>query len=315
MLKKIFSIADYNETHRIAFFLGIKIKFPKKDVAERQKQQPFVYYAKNNIDITTIPPAEGFFRKIQLANLAILKEVDRVCKTNNIEYWIDFGTLLGAVRHKGFIPWDDDIDLGMPRVYYEEFVNIFNESSKNLDIYADFVKCENNPTQVIIKIQHKKCKKLFVDIFPYDNYGKKLSYNEQLNETKKIKSIRKDLEHELLKENDIRKIKNIIGHKILSIIQNKDGEESSSNLVWGIDYNHHWRNWFIDYNVIYPLKDVEFENFKFPGMNKKEEYLKSVYNNYMAYPKKFGFGHNLYTNFSKEEIDIIENLSSQKESV
>jgi lipopolysaccharide cholinephosphotransferase len=66
-------------------------------------------------------------RKLQLIELAILKEFVRICEEKNLRYYILGGTLLGAVRHKGFIPWDDDVDVCMPREDYERFFKYAEE--------------------------------------------------------------------------------------------------------------------------------------------------------------------------------------------
>lgn len=71
-------------------------------------------------------------RACQLKQLSILEEVDRICKKHGIGYWLDGGSLLGAVRHGGFIPWDDDIDIGMTKSDLERFEKLLRQNCPKL---------------------------------------------------------------------------------------------------------------------------------------------------------------------------------------
>lgn len=309
----IFSIKDYGQTHRLVKIFGIRIKYPKRKFANLRAENPYYYYKKNNIDIKTIPPATGQIRNIQLANLALLKELDYVCKENNLQYWLDGGTLLGAIRHKGFIPWDDDIDVAMLRDDYEKIIDAFKKSSRNPDIFADYVLSARGHAQCIIKVQHKKCPHLFVDIFPWDKYGIRLSKEEQLKKTLYLKTLRADLQKicvpKMSREDALSKISSYMAEKVLT---NKVIDEKG-DYVWGLDFSHQWKNWFTHYEVLNPLKTIEFEGMEFPCLNNPDAFLSRLYGNYMAYPNKIGTGHSMFLDLSEEEKQAIEVLKSSKE--
>ncbi len=308
--EKIFSIHGYGKTHKILTILGIKIKFPRAEFAKKKRESPYYYYKENNIDITTLPPATGQLRDIQLANLALLKELDYVCKQNGLKYWLDGGTLLGAVRHKGFIPWDDDIDTGMLREDYNKLIDAFKKSSRNPDIYAEYFREKKDHCACFIKVQHKKCPYLFVDIFPFDFYGEKHSTEEQLRRTIEIKEFRRDFEANCKNINSNEELrlaaKKVMFEKILTNPIPED--KNKSELVWGIDFNHPWKNWFTYYDVIFPLKDTEFEGQMFPCINNPDAFLSRLYGNYMGYPPNITMGHAMFYALSESYKSVIKDL-------
>ena len=84
-------------------------------------QLPDSYYEDEVRDGFYIP---SMGKKAWAAELAVLNEVDRICTKHNIQYFAEWGTLLGAIRHGGFIPWDDDMDIAMKRADYEKFLKV-----------------------------------------------------------------------------------------------------------------------------------------------------------------------------------------------
>ncbi len=134
--------------------------------------------------------------------LDILKEVDDICRKNDIKYSLAFGSLIGAVRHKGFIPWDDDIDIMMERRYYNRFINICSEKlnndyfivcfEKNKNYALPFAKVmkKNTLLEEISLSTTKAPKGIFIDIFPLDNTSSNEKERKYLYSRKdKIKKI------------------------------------------------------------------------------------------------------------------------------
>lgn len=123
---------------------------------------------------------EKILRQLQLVELGMLLEIDKACKTLGIQYFLDSGTALGAARHKGFIPWDDDVDLGMLRADYERFLaeapsalpsNFKICTPENTEGYAPFfAKVIRTDTcfATAETIEAGFDQGVFIDIFPYD---------------------------------------------------------------------------------------------------------------------------------------------------
>lgn len=120
--------------------------------------------------------------------IEVLKYIDNICKKNDIEYWLEFGTLLGAYRHKGFIPWDDDIDIAMTRKNYEKFIECMKkeEDSKFYLLHKDtkegypfeFAKVMMRNTVLHLADNGSDMKMdrgIFVDIFAFDFYNSEIS--------------------------------------------------------------------------------------------------------------------------------------------
>lgn len=117
--------------------------------------------------------------RLKKVELDILLEINRLCDENDIEFFLDSGTLLGAIRHKGFIPWDDDIDIGMIRSDYERFLSVAPkglgsgyslETPHGDNVKFSFSKVRRRGTSFIESATHSDDGDdgIWVDIFPFD---------------------------------------------------------------------------------------------------------------------------------------------------
>lgn len=138
--------------------------------------------------------------EIKKVQLSILDFVADYCEKNKISYFLGFGTLIGAVRHKGYIPWDDDIDLLMPRPDYEKFVSMFYNENSHYKVFTNditnsypypFAKVSDQRT-LLVEATNANLKEvgINIDIFPIDGIPDNLIERERLfGKIIKIKNI------------------------------------------------------------------------------------------------------------------------------
>ena len=124
-----------------------------------------------------IPPEE-----VKQIELNLLKEITSFCDENNLKYTLDSGTLIGALRHKGFIPWDDDIDIGMYREDYERLkAAVINDRNERYGIFdkdtcdwyfQNFMVVVDKDTVIKNHVTRKPHDtSVFVDVFPIDRFN------------------------------------------------------------------------------------------------------------------------------------------------
>ena len=122
-------------------------------------------------------------QEVQEGSLRVLDFIDEICKKEGLRYYLVYGTLLGAIRHKGFIPWDDDIDIMMPRPDYEKLINFFVNHRLELEPFKIFdYRFDENYPYMIARVSDSRYTLdvhnekdyglgLFVDIYPLDGAG------------------------------------------------------------------------------------------------------------------------------------------------
>ena len=290
---KIFN-KTYNEnTRHIEYNIG-NIKISQKDkIGLLKAQNKYLTDIINTaLGADKIPAAQGELRQWQFELTEFLKNFDTICKENNIPYWIDFGTLLGALRHKGFIPWDDDVDVSMLKKDIDRLLPILEEAYKNTDFIIRKKARKANNFQ--IRIRHRYYN-LGLDIFPVYEYPEE-NLTEELSRTitSNIQNARKMFEKKYkshkLKKNKFMEVIDYMQQLQEKIILPKEKKEIPLNpiLFRGIEYKYDEKYLVMPYDEIFPLKEVEFEGHKFYAPNKSEEYLGKIFGDWKSIPMGVG---------------------------
>jgi len=231
---------------------------------------------------------KGPLRNFQIFNQELLNFVVNVCKKHKLDYWIDFGTLLGAVRHGGYVPWDDDIDIGMMRKDYNKFISVFQSEIVTHGLEEDIVfQVNERRTNAgwkisflqIMFLSHRKHMLAGMDIFPYDYIN---NPPENLEE-----------KYNLEQRNFVQKMKDDMN--IMQYLEEYYQEfnismEKSDHIIPGIDNNsrgeiHGYPFVLMNSDLIFPLDKISFNAREYCCPRNNDEYLKLIYGDYSSIPQ------------------------------
>ncbi len=252
------------------------LQSPSSKLAEIRTLLTFKY------PITSVPPATGKLRLLQDGNTTLLTLFAKKCEENGLRYWMDYGTLLGAVRHKGFIPWDDDLDVSMLRTDYERLVEklplLFPKEegftwNKHAFLQIGF---EGTP--------------LNIDVYPYHLYSEPITETNKAVIERKLTQFKKAI---VFQSPYINYTDEQVQKKILTeILDNRaPAEESDSPAIFPSPAVTFTNNTGLTYDTVFPLRKLNFEGHELNAPNQSRAFLQFLYGDYMSYPPKVGYKH------------------------
>lgn len=264
--------------------------------------------------------------EIQENSFEVLKKIKEIFDANNWKYYLTGGTLIGAIRHKGFVPWDDDIDIWVPREYYEKFVKYCKENKEQLKPF-ELIHYSTNDKYIYpisrfsdtrFRIDYDNAKNyglgLFVDVYPLDGidnkdkkFKKKIIWMtikiNLMGKTKCgpsksiIKSIFKHLYYLIIKNGNLNKLL----EKLDKLSQKYDFNSSEyfNCVCWNLHLGRIYKKDLLDGgDNLECFKEFNGEMFRVPY--KYDELLRIIYGDYMKLPpEKDRIAHHFYKAYKK----------------
>ncbi len=269
-------------------------------------------------------------KKLQSKILEIMKFIDKVCRENNIKYAIMGGTALGAVRHKGFIPWDDDLDIFMTIEEYEKFKKAFDKLNQNkfvlqewkvVDEYLEYAKVRMNGTTFIeeaFKDKKDMHQGIYVDIMILHKCPKSKFWQKVIYYISKylvlVGLMQRNWKPKSVSQKIILNIAKFLPNKFLArlgykLIYHFD-KSLKDDFVWCYYITKaKFHQGIFDKNIFEELEDIDFEDTKLLAPKRIKEYLKIRYGDYMKLPPESERKENIHALIWDTDKDYKEYLN------
>jgi len=238
--------------------------------------------------------------ELRTIQLDILKKTAEFCDLNKITYFLAYGTLIGAIRHHGYIPWDDDIDIAMPRPDYDRFIKLFNEQESHIKVISmendkhygfSFAKVHDIRT-IINETQYKQDHfGVYIDIFPIDGVKdeKQVKILRMINKclhTKKANYSQRKLSKKIINTFGKTLLLPFSSHTILKLIDYlaRIHPFGSTPFAGGICDSVVGKRAIVDVDIFKETLPHEFEGRQYRIPIGYDKWLRSIYGDYMQLP-------------------------------
>ena len=274
--------------------------------------------------------------EVQQCLLHMLKDIDYVCQQHDITYMLGGGTALGAVRHQGFIPWDDDLDLNMPREDYEKFLVVMQEElgeyydfsyPNSAHVDYPFLKIFKKDTKFVELFDNMEYNAVWIDVFPIDYAPNNIILRQIKGWVSKvlfqgigasllIKQNNNPATKEMYRSSLQRKLRYwfalFIGmlfffvsyKKVFNLFDDFVQSAVVTNIMTVPTGRKHYLGECLPVDIIYPVKKIKFCDMEAPVYHDVKAYLTMLYGNYMQIPP-----------VEKREKHMVAEFSIDKENI